>query len=494
MGYSSEEPLLSFSADRRTITKSSINSIIVQLLLKLKGIITMPIMTYYLLPKEMGIYNLIVVTATMLTPVFFLNLADGPAIYLVQERSKNKIKAMYNTVVSSSFLIFFICAIIFSVALYKFNLKFYDYFYLVLALIFSNIFYKLFSYILVVFQKTTLLVKNTLFKDISTIILTILLVILGFSYKGIIYALVAANIIAGILIYNFIKDTLPLRLYINKKILLKFLKISLPLLPVFFFSWLIQSSGSYFLLFFKGSEAVGKYAVIYGISSTISIFAWALNFFWGPISAKLWVANREKYKNFFISLFASFSAFLLMAVFMFELNSKVIVQLLARNAKYYDAYIIMGIIAAALSLEILIVLLIAPLYSNKNPKHILIAYIIGGFLNSALNFLLIPSSGIMGAAVSMAISYLVVGLLLSYFNYRIAKFSFLDKRIIYILLIFSIGWFFIVYLRNCLSLLQVFFADIALILTAAPLVYFKFLKEKERAYLYLIYKENIAKS
>jgi len=176
---------------------------------------------------------------------------------------------------------------------------------------------------------------------------------------------------------------------------------------------------------------------------------------------------------------------------MFELNSRIIVRLLARNAQYYDAYIIMGIMAAGLSMEILVILLTAPLYSNRNPKYILVAYIAGGLLNSALNFFLVPSSGILGAAISMAISDLALVLLLSYFNYRVARFSFLNKRIFYALSIFAIGWLSLAYIREHAGLSQIFLLDIILILTAAPLIYSKFLSKKERAYLYLIYKENI---
>lgn len=481
--------IIDFKADKKTIQKSTLNSVIIQLIFKLKGFITIPIMTYYLAPKDMGIFNLIIVTASLLTPLFFMNLADGPVIYLVQEKSKNRIKDMYSTVVSSSVLFFILFSIIFLIVISKYSGKNYNYLYFVIPVIFSSIFYKLFSYIFVVFQKTTIVVKNALYKGGLGTILSILLVVIGLSYRGLVYAVIVSEILAGAYIYRFAKREFPLRLFIDKKILLKFLKISLPLLPVFFFAWIIQSSDYYFLLFYKGENYVGKYSVIYSLSSVILILTWALNFFWFPVSARLWIENREKYRKFFITIFTIFSTGLMMAVLLFELNSKVIMQFFARRLEYRDAYVIMGIIAFAFAMQVLITLLTAPLYSNKNVTQIFISFLIGGVLNCALNFLLIPSMEILGAAISTAVSYLIIVVFMSYLNYRVAEFSFFDKRLFYIGGVFFISWIGIVYLREYLHIYQLLIVNFVLLLTLGMLLYFKVLKKDEKQYIYSFFRE-----
>ena len=78
----------------------------------------MPIMTYYLTPDNMGTYNLIIITASMLTSLFFLNLADGPLIFFVQEKSKERIRDMYNTVTNSSLVLFMLFSLIFSILIF----------------------------------------------------------------------------------------------------------------------------------------------------------------------------------------------------------------------------------------------------------------------------------------------------------------------------------------------------------------------------------------
>jgi len=484
-----EESLIDFKADRKTIQKSAINSILIQIIFKMKGFITIPIMTYYLAPKDMGIYNLILVTASLLTPIFYMNLADGPVVYLVQEKSGKRIQDMYNTVVSSSLVFFTFFLIIFLFVVSQFGHVKYRYLYFVAPVIFSTIFYKLFSYIFVVFQKTTIVVKNTFFKDVFETALGILLVVIGFSYKGFIVANIMASILGGLFIYRFARRDFPLRFFIDKEILVKFLKTSLTLMPVFFFSWAIHSSDSYFLLYYRGENSVGKYALVYGLCNMILILTWALNFFWFPLSARLWVEDKEKYRKFFVKIFTVFSAALMMVVLLLEFNSKIIMQFFARRPEYRDAYTIMGVIAFAFAMQVLITLLTAPLYSSKNTFQIFFSYFTGGTVNIVLNFLLIPSHGIWGATISTVLSYGIVVLLMSYFNYHLARFAFIEKRLIYMTLIFIPLWLGLVLIRNQIVFYQLLLLDLVLFFLGGSLIYFKVLNREEKGYFLSIVKE-----
>jgi O-antigen/teichoic acid export membrane protein len=306
----------------------------------------------------------------------------------------------------------------------------------------------------------------------------------GYSYYGMIAVLVVTNLAAGILVYRFTRKDLVYACVIDRQILWQFLKMALPLLPVFFFSWLIQSSDSYFLAYFKGEQAVGKYSIIYGLTSAILSLTMALNYFWFPVSARLWVENREKYRKAFIAMFAGFVTVLFVAVALFELNSRMIMQLMVRRPEYHDAYVITGIIAFAFAMQVLITLLTAPLYSNGNTKTIFTAYLCGGIVNTVLNIALIPSTGIMGAAVSTAVSYLVIVLLMAWMNYRMAGFAFFDRRLVPVTLIFMAVWGGVAWLRDSLQFYQVLLWDAGLLLGVAALLYGVALKDEEKKYLY----------
>ena len=252
---------------------------------------------------------------------------------------------------------------------------------------------------------------------------------------------------------------------------------------------MIRSSDSYFLIYLKGEDVLGKYSVIYGLCNIILVLTFALNFFWFPVSAKLWIENREKYRRAYISIFAAFITVLFFAVLLFELNSKIIMHLLVRRTEYHDAYIIFGIISFAFSMQVLITLLTAPLYSNKNPNMILLSYLAGGILNAILNFVLIPPMGLLGAAISTAFSYLVIVILMSFLNYKIAKFSFFDKRLVYIGPIFIVMWVIVTFIRDIFSGVQILLADIVLILFAGSLLYFKVLTREEKSFIFSFIRE-----
>jgi O-antigen/teichoic acid export membrane protein len=364
----------------------------------------------------------------------------------------------------------------------------YRYLLLILLTMFSSLFYRVFSYILVMFQKTAFLVKNTFYKDGSAIVLSMLLVIGGLSYLGLLSATIVTEIVAGLFIYFLIKRDLPYRMFIDRKILLAFLRISLPLLPVCIFTWVVQSSDSYFLVYYKGAESVGKYTIIYGLSSIVLTLNYILIMFWNPISARLWIENRDKYRETFISLFTAITAALFIIVLLFEFNSKIIMKILVRKADYQDAYIIMGMIALAFAMQVLITMLTAPLYSNRNPYTIFFSYFLGGLVNTLLNFFLIPPYGIIGAAISTVVSYFVIVLTLSFLNYRIARFSFFDKRLIYLGVAFLALWVGVAYLREHVRFYQLIISNVILLVILGSVVYFKVLKNEEKKFITSFFK------
>lgn len=483
------DTIFSFTVDRKTIFKSSINSFLIQIIFRLKGFITAPILTYLMLPSEMGVLNLIVVTSSVFAPFVNLNLPDGSAIYFSRERAIEKIRTMYLTIVNTIGISAILVTLIASLLIYFLRPDLYKYAFWAALLLYANIFYQISSFLLSTYQKTGLVVKNAFVRDSSATVMSIFFVYLGYSYKGMVIANVIAFLVSSFLLLRIVTKNMPYAFTIDTSYLRAFLKLSIPLLPVFFFSWIIQSSDSYFLAYYKGEGIVGKYSVIYGITNVILTITYALNFFWVPVSARLWVENRGKFTQAFRLLFTLFLTILLMVVLLFELNSKMIIHLLIRREEYYDAYAIMGILAFSFAMQVLITLLTAPLYSNKNTRTIFFAHLIGGLTNTILNFLIIPSTGIFGAAISTAVSYLTVVLVMSYMSYKLADFAFLNKHVFYIIGLFIFAWGGIFSTREYFEMYQSILASILVILVIGAIVYFKVLEKKEREYLFLFLKE-----
>lgn len=147
----------------------------------------------------------------------------------------------------------------------------------------------------------------------------------------------------------------------------------------------------------------------------------------------------------------------------------------------------MGCISFAFSMQVLITLLTAPLYSNRNTKAIFFAYLIGGILNVILNFLLIPRMGIVGAAVSTAFSYLIIVIIMGLLNFRLAVFSFIDHRLKIIVPSLVAFWLGMGFVRDSLSLAGILLLDIVFLVSVFYFVFTKLLETNERSYLCLAF-------
>ncbi|OGC94653.1 MAG: hypothetical protein A2W25_09350 [candidate division Zixibacteria bacterium RBG_16_53_22] len=432
--------MFQFDVNRTVIARSAINSLLVQLIVRMKGFITLPIYTYFLLPEEIGVFSLVVVTTGLLQPFFSLNMVDGPGIYFSQEKSPARIHTMYLTVVNSVLLSTLFCSALFMGFVLWTGRPASSYLPWILLLLWANTFSKLAGFLFIIYQQTGIVVRNTVQRDAGITVISILLVVLGYSYQGLLFACIVATAVTGWFMFRVVSREFPFSFSMDVAQAVKFLKTSLPLLPVFLFTWVIQSSDYYILSLFHGTGVVGKYGVVYSIASIVGSLTLALNFFWFPVSARMWIDDRRKYLALFRTIFSTFILLLLTAVLLFEFNSRWIMTLLGRKPEYQDAYVIIGTIAFAYSMQVLITLLTAPLYSNLNVRAIFLCYLVGGVINTILNLLLIPGSGIVGAAISTAVSYLAVTVLLGYGNYRMALFPFFDRRLFAILPLFLAGW------------------------------------------------------
>jgi len=477
-----EDHLLSFEVNRQTIGKSAVSSVLFQLLIKLKGLITMPILTMLMAPSELGAYNLILVTSSVLTPIVTLNLTDGVGILFAQEKNVDTISKMFNTILNVIFILT-VCFYILASLFYMFSSEYGSYVIWVSLLLLANITNKLPIFLLATYQKSGIILKNTFQKDIVITIATIAFVYFGYSYKGMVVSAFIVQMFFSAFLYRKIYSSIQYSFHIDKTILKHFLIMSLPLLPVFFFSWIVQSSDSYFLAYFSGQETLGKYSVIYGITNVILSITFALNFFWFPVSARLWVESREQYMKIFKVVFVGMFAMLLTIVCLFELNSSTIMTIFVRRAAYYDAHVIMGTIAFAFAMQVLITLLTAPLYSNRNTKAILFSYLVGGIINSILNFILIPKIGIAGAAVSTAIAYFVIVVVMGFLNYRLAGFSFIDSRLKYLIPIYIAAWALMGWLRGYLTMPEIFIADVIFVTLVMASIYKQWMRNDERNYV-----------
>ena len=143
-----------FDFDKKDISyrKALGSSLLLQVLVKTKSFITLPIITYFIVPKEMGIFAYINVTAALLSPYLIFNLIDGPAIILIQEDEVEKRKRYYVTLLNVVVLLLGINLLCFYLVSTYFDLTVSIYFLAISFMVLSDIFFRITSYLFSIFQ------------------------------------------------------------------------------------------------------------------------------------------------------------------------------------------------------------------------------------------------------------------------------------------------------------------------------------------------------
>ena len=192
--------------------------------------------------------------------------------------------------------------------------------------------------------------------------------------------------------------------YVERAYVNQFLKFCIPLMPTATMWWIMNLSDRYMLAYFIGTAATGIYAVSNKIPSLLSVFETIFYQAWmtTAISTKDNSNRDEIYSN----VFNNYLVILLIGVLGILLIGKPFVIILFENS-YNNAYLyipilIMGVVIHALNGNL------GSLYSVfKNTKGALYSTAIGALTNVVLNCIFIPYIGIMGAAITTLIGYIV---------------------------------------------------------------------------------------
>jgi len=237
------------------------------------------------------------------------------------------------------------------------------------------------------------------------------------------------HVIAFLFVVYLLRRTDNIRLIKpQKQVLKKALHFSLPLLPLFVAVYFINAGDRYILGFLEGSAAVGSYAYFYSLLSLLLILSMLPTEMLFTYSAREFKKNKAK-SDMFFNVGAKYSLLLLIPALigLYVLRQEIVT--LITGPKYVD------------DLYLLIYLLVFPLfeyfvflYRNiflliDRTKFLAKIYVGACLLNIVLNFMLIPYVGIVGAALSTIISYLLLSLIMIKKGKGLVKWNFSFMKI-----------------------------------------------------------------
>jgi len=216
----------------------------------------------------------------------------------------------------------------------------------------------------------------------------------------------------------------------NWERLKRYLKYSLPLVPSGFSSQ-ISSNGDRFVVgYFLGAQYVGIYSVAYSLASILMLFNPPITNVLFPKISKFYVTRNyaaiRKYINVGMTLFGVIGGLITLGLLIF--GSYLLGFLIKESSQVPNFSHLFGVtLIVSFALIVYGISRIYSLYILIYEKTMawFAIYLSSAMLNLALNFMLIPAYGLLGAAFSTLLSYALIAIIIFWY---VSKRDILDLR------------------------------------------------------------------
>jgi len=401
---------------------------VAQTIVRLKGLIILPILTKTLGTSDYGIWAQIFVTISLLQPFIILGL-DSSILRFLSSSEKEK-------VVQGIISVLFVVTVIGTAAS--------------LILFLSSDFIattflrdgsaafaiKIASPLIIVGALNTVLLGSfrvfgqikrysimILLQSFLEVVLVAIFVLFGYGLIGaIISILITQTVIFGIMLYliifcaGFISP--------DFSILRPYLIYGLPLIPTVVFQFVIASSDRYIIGFFMGAEKVGIYSAAYSIGGIVLMFSAYIMYILRPTIYSIYDKKRADKVKIYLSY--SWKCFLMLSIpsaFGLSILSEPLLSSLTTpefvsSGKFVIPLVALGTIFYGVEMIFGAVLMLV-----KRTNVFVIVFGTAAVANLGLNILFVPCWGIIGAAITTLIAYTIAAIGICYKSRQYMKFD-----------------------------------------------------------------------
>lgn len=399
---------------------------LVQTVVRFKGLILLPILTKVLGAESYGIWAQITVTISLLGPLLLLGSPAAMIRFLPATKDPKDIQKQIWSIA------IFIMAVTLSVAsiflffsgpigeLLKIPSQLIFLLAIILILGSAN------SILLSVLQAFQEMGKFAAFLFILATGETILIatsISLGYGLLGAVLSMIlirfAVFLVVSAIIFKKIGITLP-----DFARLREYLAFSIPTLGGGLSYWLVQASDRYLIVGFLGVLFVGYYAPAYALALLINAFFLPIGLVLPQILAQLFSEDKIQIIQTYLSyslkyiLLLTIPAAFGLAALSNQLLSILTTKEIATNASY-----IIPFVATSMVLYGIYGIFSQVLYLFKKTKIVGVIWVGVAILNIILNIILIPLFGILGAALTTLLAYIIALALTWYFSTQYLSFA-----------------------------------------------------------------------
>lgn len=421
------------------------------------GTLLLPLYTLYFSTADLGMYSIIYAIWLFINVIYILGLETSfLKFFIASDNDKLKSETYSSIIVSVTVTSLFFSAIIFYFSdtisqLIEFdNVAKGAYLIKILAvMLFVDALYRFPLLLLRAELKAkTYFVLTLITLTVNLILSFVLIISFKMNIEAIMYSYIAS---AGV---TFILSLIVTRNYL--KPVISFEKIKMMVSFGFKFIWIglliiiIDQSDRFFLKYFFDESVAGIYQAVYRLAAVMGLIITTFKFAWTPYFLNL--EKNPDNKKIISNIFTYYVFASTLMLLFFSFFTEHIVKLKIFNISFLDENYWQGLsilpylFLAYFFSGIFSFLNVAPFFSNKTFLLLLVT-IIGTITNIVLNFLIIPSMGMTGAALSTFATYFVMTILIYIISQKIYFIPYQLKNITIILITGFIFFIFFIYFR-----------------------------------------------
>lgn len=276
----------------------------------------------------------------------------------------------------------------------------------------------MFEYLLTLFrleERARAFFATTLANVLATIALTVVLVVAeGEGARGLLLGsyVAGAAFVLGLVAAQWRR----LSLRADRALLRRLLRFGLPTMPAELSLYLLNFVDRIVIGRVAGLAAVGLYSLAAKFAQAVNVLVRGFQLAWPPLAYS--IRDDGEARRAYAAIVTWFVAGCAFVVTGMWLLSRWIVRVLAAP-QFFDSHKAIGLIATGVTLYALYMVLLVILGRTGRTERNLPATGAALASNVALNLLLVPPLGIVGAGIALAISYLVVAALMYAFTQRL---------------------------------------------------------------------------
>ncbi|RFM27857.1 lipopolysaccharide biosynthesis protein [Deminuibacter soli] len=376
---------------------------------KLLSFLMVPLYTFYLNKADLGTYDLLLTTVTLLAPFISIQMAESAYRWLLDVKDNDHNRQ--STAISNSLLVFLVNNIAFTL-LFAITQLFYKVPY---ATEFAIILFlngllgylqqtarglglnKLYSFI--GFSLTFfILVSNVVF-----------VVVLKMRLDGILYATIISTLVAIVILANRSKIHQYIRFNtISKKEIKSMMAYAWPLIPNTISWWLINEVNRFIILFALGVDANGIFALSNRFPSIILIVNSIFMLAWQDQAIA--IHDSEEKDAFYSKIFNVFLTLEFTLVIALTAVSKYVVKLVASPA-FFNSWYYMPILYLSVAFASFSAFLGVGYLGSKKTKGLFTTTVYGSIINVAISYLSVRYIGLYAPCIGTCVGFVIIWVL-----------------------------------------------------------------------------------